>query len=49
MHTLIVYITEEQHKQLKQVYADSGQRLTETVRQAIDLYFKNKKVKNGTK
>ena len=41
MVTLLISLTEEQHKKLKQIYMDTGQRLTETVRRALDEYFSN--------
>ena len=34
-----IYITEEQHKELKKIYAETGQRITESIRQAIDGYL----------
>lgn len=38
-----IYISEEDHKKLKQIYAETGQRITESVRQAIKEYLKNGK------
>ena len=43
MKAIQIYITEDQHTALKQIYADSGQRITESVRQAIEEYLKNGK------
>ena len=38
-----VYLTIDQHRELKLIYAKTGQRITETVRDAIDYYMKNNK------
>jgi len=42
MKAIQIYMTEEQHKKLKFIYAETGQRITETVRKAIDEYLNNK-------
>lgn len=42
MVNLQVYITEEQHKELKIIYANTGQRITESIRQAIHMYLAEK-------
>jgi hypothetical protein len=44
-----IYITPEQHKKLKLIYAESGQKITESIRQAIEVYLNDKnllKVRN---
>jgi hypothetical protein len=38
--SLQIYITPEQHKALKRIYAETGMRITETIRQAIDKYLR---------
>lgn len=38
-----IYLTEKQHKELKRIYAETGQRITETIRQAVDEYLKKLK------
>lgn len=43
MIPITAYLTEEQHKALKMIYANTGQRITESIRQAIDEYLKVKK------
>jgi len=43
MKSMQIYISEEDHQRLKQIYADSGQRIAETVRQAIKEFLKNYK------
>lgn len=42
MKAMQIYIEEEQHKELKRIYAETGQRITDTVRKAIEAYL------NGT-
>ena len=39
-----IYITEDQHKELKKIYAETGQRITESIRQAVADYLRNKKM-----
>jgi hypothetical protein len=39
MVSIQVYIREDQHKKLKKIYAETGQRITESVRQALDSYL----------
>jgi hypothetical protein len=34
-----IYITEEQHRELKRIYAETGQRITESIRQAVAAYL----------
>lgn len=34
-----IYITPEQHKALKQIYTDTGQKITESIRQSIEVYL----------
>lgn len=41
MKAMQIYITSEQHKELKRIYAETGQRMTETIRKAIEDYLKN--------
>ncbi len=36
-----IYITKEQHVALKKIYAETGQRVTETIRKAIEDYLKD--------
>jgi hypothetical protein len=38
-----IYLTPEQHKKLRMIYAETGQRITETVRLAIEEYLCKKK------
>ncbi len=45
MQSLMISITEEQHRMLRQIYADTQQPLTETVRKALDFYFESLKKK----
>jgi hypothetical protein len=40
MKAMQIYIEEEQHKKLKRIYAETGQRITDTVRKAIEEYLK---------
>jgi len=42
-----IYVTESQLKELRLIYANSGQKMTETIRQAIDLYLKTAGCSNG--
>lgn len=46
MKAMQVYISEDQHKALKIIYAETGQRMTESVRKAIDDYIKKNKKRN---
>lgn len=39
MKAMQIYIEEEQHKKLKRIYAETGQRITDTVRKAIEAYL----------
>ena len=43
MVSIQIYMTKEQHKKLKMIYAETGQRISESVRQAIELYLDSKK------
>ena len=43
MKAMQIYVTDQQHKFLRKIYAETGQRMTETIRQAIDEYIKNEK------
>jgi len=36
-----IYITEEQQKELRTIYAETGQKITESIRQAITMYLKS--------
>jgi hypothetical protein len=47
MKAMQIYIAEEDHQKLKQIYADTGQRITESVRQAIKEYLENEKRDNN--
>lgn len=42
MKAMQIYIEEEQHKELKRIYAETGQRITDTVRKAIEEYLNDK-------
>jgi DNA-binding protein Fis len=44
-----MYLKEEQHKKLREIYAETKQPITETVRQALDFYFKHLEKKEGKK
>lgn len=39
MIRITVYLTEEQHKALKRIYAGTGARITESIRQAVDKFL----------
>jgi len=49
MKAMQIYISEEDHKKLKQIYAGTGQRMTESVRQAIKEYFESDDRNNDNK
>jgi predicted DNA-binding protein len=40
MKAMQIYISEEDHKKLKQIYTDTGKRITEIVRESIKEYLK---------
>jgi hypothetical protein len=44
MKALTIQITDEQHTELKRIYAENGQRIAESVRQAVDEWLKKNKV-----
>ena len=46
MKPMQIYIPEEQHKELRKIYAETGQRMTESIRQAIDEYIKSRSKRN---
>lgn len=39
-----VYLTNEQHFQLKRIYADRGKRIAESIRDAVDEWLKKNMV-----
>lgn len=43
MVSIQIYLKEEQHKELKRIYAETGQRISESVREAVDAYLAGKK------
>lgn len=47
MAKILVHLRDDQHKELKQYWKDSDQSMTESVRQAVDMFLDKikKKVK----
>jgi predicted DNA-binding protein len=37
-----LYVSEEQHKQLRQFYADTGRTMNDVIREAISTYFEKR-------
>lgn len=47
MQPVQVYLTQKQHEKIKQMAKDTGLKLSEHVRRAIDLYFETEDKKHG--